>query len=163
MGCWLRSQQTLVAYKEEWGDKLLSRVMAWFLVHWTPSHWAQVRCPGQKLVSSFTWVNKKLYLVLYVTNPVATLCHVYIRPEKCILFWSMTARGILHWTVSRGKESRLRGWISPLKQGRHSWQKQLENQHASFQHHENFNAIKFRNALALRTHATGYLHALCIS
>ena len=30
-------------HRGEWGGKLLSRVMAWCLVHWTPSHWAQVR------------------------------------------------------------------------------------------------------------------------
>ncbi len=38
MGSWQISQRPLTVHKGEWGDRLLSRVMAWCLVHWTLSH-----------------------------------------------------------------------------------------------------------------------------
>ena len=41
-GVLTNSQQSLAARKEDWGDKVLSQVMAWCLVHWTPTHWNQV-------------------------------------------------------------------------------------------------------------------------
>ena len=36
---------TLAAHNVEWGDKRLSQVMAWCLVHWTPSHWPRSSSP----------------------------------------------------------------------------------------------------------------------
>ena len=36
------------------GIQTLSRVMAWCLVHWLASLWAQVQCPGQKCVFPFS-------------------------------------------------------------------------------------------------------------
>ena len=38
VGSWQISQRPLTVHKGEWGDRLLSRVMAWCLVHWTLSH-----------------------------------------------------------------------------------------------------------------------------
>ena len=42
--------------------------VALYLVHWTPSHWAQVRCPGWKFVSSFFLLHlshQKTILILH--------------------------------------------------------------------------------------------------
>ena len=33
------------------GERKSGMIMAWCLVHWTPSHWAQVQCYGWKFVS----------------------------------------------------------------------------------------------------------------
>ena len=49
--------------------------MAWCLVHWTPSHWAQVRCSGREvcLSSFYTCVNKNISLSNDSPAPLSSL------------------------------------------------------------------------------------------
>ena len=70
--------------REEWGDELLSWVMAWCLVYWTPSLWVPGSMPGWKFVFPFfsfpTCVNRVI-----ITIPSPGALRIPIRLNTCRL------------------------------------------------------------------------------
>ena len=60
---WQIRQRPLVVHREEWRDRLLSWVMAWCLVCWTPSLWVPGSVPGRKFVSISVLFLRRLCLL----------------------------------------------------------------------------------------------------
>ena len=64
----------------------VSRVMACRLVHWTPSHWAQVRCPGQKFVSLFFLLHLCQHRTLFsICSSYSLYCYNLPAKTQCCL------------------------------------------------------------------------------
>ena len=83
VGSWQISQRPLTVHKGEWGDRLLSRVMAWCLVHWTLSHWARVRCSGRKFVFPFFPLHLSYQKYLNIHQQVPRSLYYHRDKGKC--------------------------------------------------------------------------------
>ena len=60
--------------------------MACRLVHWTPSHWAQVRCPGQKFVSLFFLLHLCQHRTLFsICSSYSLYCYNLPAKTQCCL------------------------------------------------------------------------------
>ena len=72
----------LTQVKKERKERLLSWVMAWCLVYWTPSLWVLDSMPGQKsFLSFFTCVSRVILTKQYVLISPSHVCRLSLHTE----------------------------------------------------------------------------------